>query len=172
MRTWKDVATLVKTRNLNGRFAVRCAAGLPFLLEEGMGVAFVPPQLDAPREARITLIREIADDSFEVEFDAVSDEETARALVGCHCLVRIADLGELPLETEAAFWDGWHVQTVAGEVVGDIVDLVENPGQALLEVARPQGKTAYIPLVDAFITDVDDEACTITVDLPEGLLDL
>ena len=172
MRTWKDVATLVKTRNLNGRFAVRSAAGLPFLLEEGMSVAFVPPQLDVPREARVTLVREVGEESYEVEFDAVSDEETARALMGCHCLVRVSDLGDLPLETEAAFWDGWQVVTAEGEPVGQVTDLVENPGQALLEVERPQANPAYIPVVEAFIANVDDEARIITVTLPEGLLDL
>ena len=40
MRAWADVAVLAKTKNLKGRFVVRAAAGLPFLLEEGDEVAF------------------------------------------------------------------------------------------------------------------------------------
>lgn len=173
MRTWKDVATLVKTKNLKGRFVARAAAGLPFLLEEGMRVAFVPPATDVPREGRVTLVRESGDDAFEVAFDTIADESSACALVGCHCLVRIADLGDVPLQVNAASWTDWRVETVRGEGVGEVVDLVENPGQALLEVARADGlKPVYIPLVDAFIVDVDEGERLIVVDLPDGLLDL
>ena len=52
MRAWTDVAVLARTKNLQGGFVAQSAAGLPFLLSEGLEVAFVPPVSDAPRAAR------------------------------------------------------------------------------------------------------------------------
>ena len=54
MRAWTDVAVLARTKNLQGGFVAQSAAGLPFLLSEGLEAAFVPPVLDAPRRAQVT----------------------------------------------------------------------------------------------------------------------
>ena len=173
MRTWKDVATLVKTKNLKGRFVARPAADLPFILEEGMEVAFVPPQTDVVRSGVVEFTRELADDSFEIGFDSVQDETTAHALVGCHCLVRRDDIQDLLDEVQQASWSGWRVVRVDASLIGEVADIIENPGQLLLEVTRGDDlPAAYIPVVDDFIVDVDDEACEITVDVPESLLTL
>ena len=172
MRTWKDVATLTKTRSLNGRFVARPAADLPFALEVGTEVAFVPPQTDMPRRGVVDFARDIDGSVYEVGFDSVTDEACARALVGCHCLVRIEDIDVALYEDGPATWVGWKVIEADGGLVGEVASLIENPGQALLEVNRENANTAYIPVVDEFICDVDVENREIVVDLPAGLLDL
>ena len=55
-------------------------------------MAFVPPVSDAPRCARVTTVSAIDDRTAVVAFDAVEGIDAAEALVGCHCLVRRADL--------------------------------------------------------------------------------
>ena len=172
MRMWKDVATLVKTRSLNGRFVARVAADFPFIIAEGTQVAFVPPQTDLPRDGRVTFVRDIDGVSYEVGFDSVTGDVTARGLIGCHCLVIRADLGDCELSEERGGYVGWRVVEADGNAVGDIESIVEKPGQSLLEVRRENGRTAYIPLVDEFICDIDEEQHTVHVDLPAGLLDL
>ena len=173
MRTWKDVATLVKTKNLNGRFVACSAASLPFLLEVGLDVAFVPPQNDLPRNGKVDFVREASDGSYEVGFDTVRDESSARALVGSHCLMRRADIDEALLEESCASWEGWLVTDVQGASIGEVVDMRDAPGQSLLEVDRGGGlPLSYIPVVDEFIVEVDEDMRRIVVDLPEGLLTL
>ena len=172
MRTWKNVATLVKTKNLNGRFVARPAADFPFMLEEGCEVAFVPPQTDLPRRGRVTYVRDLDGKSYEVGFDSVGDESAAYGLVGCRCLVRRDDIDDGVYEDEPAAWVGWRVAEFGGDLVGEVSSLVENPGQALLEVRRPDDAMAYIPVVDEFIRDGDVDTGVILVDLPAGLLDL
>jgi 16S rRNA processing protein RimM len=39
-------------------------------------------------------------------------------------------------------------------------------------VARPDGSTALVPVVDAFIAAVDVDERTVETTLPDGLLDL
>ena len=171
MRTWVDVATLVKTKSLDGRFVVKSTAGLPFLLEEGMSVSFVPPQLDVPRSAHVASVRMIDEHSAEVSFDDI-DGTAAGDLVGCHCLVERALVDDSLFEASPAAWEGWIVvDEVVGEI-GTVVGIVEKPGQDLLEVERHVASNVLIPLVDDLIRRVDIDSKTVNVALPKGLLDL
>lgn len=171
MRTWIDVATLAKPKGKSGRLVAKSAAGLPFVLEPGDEVAFVPPQTDAPRRAEVRLVRDVDERTAEVEFEGV-DAQAAQMLAGCHCLVKRASLDPSLFEEEPAMWEGWTVVDVRAGVVGAVSGLVDNPGQALLEVDRPDGETVLVPVVDEIVLDADVEASTVHVDLPHGLLDL
>ena len=57
--------------------------------------------------------------------------------------------------------------------VGVVESVVENPGQFLLSVAPADGGgPVLVPLVDALVVGLDEDARRIDVDLPDGLLDL
>ena len=56
MSTWVIVARLTKAKTVEGGLFVRSTEGLPFLLEEGMEVVFVPPVLRVPRQGCVTSI--------------------------------------------------------------------------------------------------------------------
>ena len=171
MQTWIDVAHLAKTRNLNGRFVARSATGLPFLLEVGDEVAFVPPQLDVPRRAVVSDVRLIDDRSAEITFEGV-DGDAAGILVGCHCLIPRDTLDESAFEDAPGMWEGWVVVDATAGEIGFVSGLTDNPGQALLEVGRPDGSTVLVPVVDEIVLDVDVEGGVVHVNLPQGLLEL
>lgn len=173
MCMWVDVAVLVKTKSLQGGFVARSARDLPFLLREDQEVAFVPPVLDAPRRARILSITDRGDGCHEVAFDAVTDMDTANRLTGCHCLVRSDDLPEEPIAAGDGNMVGWCVHDVDVGYLGTVVEVIENPGQSLLSIARVEGgKPLLIPLVDEFVTGIDEDACRVNVHVPVGLLEL
>lgn len=172
MRTWANVAELSRTKTLTGGLVARSAPGLPFLLREGMEVAFVPPQHDAPRRARVASVRDEGRGTFLVTFEGVDSIDVAELLAGCHCLVRRADLPEEALVVESEELVGYEVCDSVEGLVGTVAEVVESPGQRLLSIERVSGETALVPLVDAFVVSIDDEARRIDVDLPEGLLDL
>lgn len=172
MRDWMDVAVLAKTRNLKGRLVVQSAAGLPFLLREGVEVAFVPPQTDMPRSSTVTYVGMVDGHCAEMEFEGV-DGEAAQGLVGCHCLMRRSDIDESLFEDEPTMWENWQVFDQEGGLLGEVASIAENPGQALLEITRADGRgELLVPVVDEFICDVDVDAQAIYVALPDGLLDL
>jgi 16S rRNA processing protein RimM len=60
---------------------------------------------------------------------------------------------------------------IEGNEIGVITDIEIMPMQELF-VVDMGGREVLIPFVDDFIEDIDDEAKTITLNLPEGLLDL
>jgi len=172
MRTWKDVATLIKPKNA-GRFVARGAAGLPFLLEEGVDVAFVPPQTDLPRIGTVNYCRELPDGSYLVGFDTVPDDKTAHGLAGVHCLMRRDEVADLMDPEDPLSWSGWQIVRENGDPIGEVTGVVDNPGQQLLEVQRPGDvPLAYVPVVDEFIVALDESSRTVTVNVPEGLLTL
>lgn len=181
MRTWADVAVLAKTRNLNGGFVAKRAAGLPFLLEEGMEVALVPPRIDAPRNVTVDGVDFLSDTSAVVHFAEVEDASMAKQLVGSHCLVRRADVGEEGFDLLPESWEGWHVLDVRWGQIGSVREITDNGVQQLLVVDRSpacavpsasESDEALIPVVDEFIADVDVASSCITVSVPKSLLEL
>ena len=170
MREWADIAVLAKPKKQQGGFDVPSAAGLPFLLEEGVEVAFVPPVIDAPRRATVSAIEEQGAD-YVVFFDGIEDRSTAEALAGCHCLVRRADLPEDALVISHGL-TGWSVRDEDAGFTGTVTDAIENPGQTLLEIEGDDGRTVLVPLVDEFIVAFDEDARTLDLAAPAGLFDL
>ena len=171
MRDWIDVAVLAKTRNLNGRFVVRATAGLPFLLAEGDTVAFVPPQLDVPRQAVVEDVRLVDKVTAEVSFEGIGAIE-AGALVGSHCLVKRSELDEGMHGHFSCSWEGWTVVDDSLGKVGVVSEIIEYPGQMLLEVLRPDGNAVLVPIVDEIVLSVDPDAGLVNASLPTGLLDV
>ncbi len=58
------------------------------------------------------------------------------------------------------------------KIVGLITAIIKNPGQTLIEVSSSDQKVFLIPFVDALILDLNNTSKMITMNLPEGILDL
>lgn len=78
---------------------------------------------------------------------------------------------ELPEEPRAWQLAGMRVLLAAGGELGEVMDLAPRPGQALLQV-KGGTKVYEIPFVPPILCGIDWEAGTITVDPPDGLLEL
>ncbi len=174
MRTWIDIASLAHTKNINGGLVARSAAGLPFLLSQGMELALVPPVLDAPRRVTVESLQMRGETEAVVFFEEVTDANTAEALVGCHCLVRRDEVAEelLELEGDLPSWEGWQVFDCAAGFVGEVLEIEDRPLQPLLVVSREGADEALIPLVEDFIEGIDEQSRRIDMRLPAGLLDM
>lgn len=139
---------------------------------EGVQVSFVPPRLDVPRQGHVAEAAPCGERSYEVRFAEIGDRDGAEALVGCHCLVLRADVADLLQEAAPLELRGFAVKE-GEDPIGIVTDILENPGQWLLEVRRDEGGSPLlIPFVEPIVTAVDHEARVIAVTLPDGLLDL
>ena len=168
MSDWIDVAVLAHTKNLNGGLVARSASGLSLLLDEGMAVALVPPVLDAPRNVTVASVDLRKDNEGLVFFNEVEDARTAEMLVGCHCLVPKTDVEEEML----ASWEGWRAIDEQAGFEGEVVSVEDRPAQSLLVLRRVDGSEAYVPLVDEFVAEVDEDERCIYLTCPAGLFDL
>jgi 16S rRNA processing protein RimM len=107
-----------------------------------------------------------------VAFGGVDDREGAERLRGRYLFLE-ADAVEPLAEGEVFYHQllGMEVVTEDGEAVGRVREVYELRPAHLLEVHGPRGEV-MIPFVKDIVVDVDAEAGRITIDPPEGLLEL
>ncbi len=105
-----------------------------------------------------------------VDYDTVEAAETLR---GYEFAVPESDRVELAAD-EFYEWEleGCMVQTSAGEAVGIVKGIMRTGSVDLVVVARDGKQEALVPMVSSMIVAVDKERRTITIDPPEGLLEL
>ncbi|MEV0997564.1 ribosome maturation factor RimM [Nonomuraea sp. NPDC050202] len=104
-------------------------------------------------------------------FEGVADRDAAEELRGTMLVIDSSEV--TPSDDPDEFHDhqliGLSVQTVAGEPVGEVEDVLHH-GQDLLVVRRKGQEDALIPFVRELVPEVDLEAGRLVVDPPEGLL--
>ncbi|MBN2667316.1 MAG: hypothetical protein JXR67_12455 [Bacteroidales bacterium] len=57
-------------------------------------------------------------------------------------------------------------------IAGVIEEVIQNPGQDLLRILSPEKKEILVPLHSDLITGINKKKRTISMDLPEGLLEI
>lgn len=109
--------------------------------------------------------------------DGVDDEKCAQSLCGKVVYVLREDLSPVDedADTEGMYVDdmvGFTVLSPDGGVIGGIASVDTSTVNTLFVVNQTNGGVVYIPVADEFIAGLDPEARTITMDLPDGLLEL
>lgn len=168
MGAWKNVALLTKAKTLEGGLSVRATEGLPFLLQEGMEVTFVPPVLKLPRSSRIVQLDHKSKSTYLVYFEDITSMNDAEQLVNHYCLVRKKDLPKGWDQTSDSKYSGVVVTDVSEGEIGTVIRVEDNPAHPLL-VVDYQGREVLIPLVDTFVVSFDEMQKTLLVDVPKGL---
>ena len=104
-----------------------------------------------------------------VKFEDIDTQERARELTGCEVYFprELADSDDASLSW-AAIVGFSLIDATTGQVVGRIASIDDTTLNILFELE--DGK--LIPASEELITDVDKNNRTITIDLPQGILDL
>jgi len=101
-------------------------------------------------------------------FDSIETAETLRGAEVC-----IPESEAVELETDEFFdWElaGCAVETVAGERIGRVKELMRTGGTEILVVEGAE-KEYLIPFAETICVEVDVENKLIKIDPPEGLLE-
>ena len=103
-------------------------------------------------------------------------------LEGHYCLVRNEDLPEGFDESDELQLEGYSVLDTSFGKLGRVVRIEENPAHPLMVVDRGANEGSsdeddgsselLIPVVDAFIDEINEEERIIYTSIPDGLLDL
>ena len=67
---------------------------------------------------------------------------------------------------------GWEVRNADGQSVGTVVDYEDIPGNLCLWVERPDGEQVLLPFHEDLILSMEESTQTITMSIPEGILEL
>jgi 16S rRNA processing protein RimM len=108
-----------------------------------------------------------------VRFEGVSDRDAAAELRGTWLTVDSATLAPPadPDEFRDADLVGLAVRTVDGAHVGTVDDVLHS-GQDVLLIKSADGRELMVPFVKPLVPDVDVAGGVLTIDPPEGLLNL
>ena len=107
------------------------------------------------------------------KFTGYDSIESAKELVGYELAVPASERVELPKDQ---FYDwelqGCRVETVAGESLGQVNEVMRTGGVEILVVGNKEGREMLIPMAQEICVEIDIENKVIRVDPPEGLLEL
>jgi 16S rRNA processing protein RimM len=125
----------------------------------------------AVREMSITRARPFKGELL-VTFREITDRNDAEIWRQRFLLVLTAELPE-PADGEVWIHEliGMRVNDVSGAHVGEVSSVDEMPQGLMLEVKTSRG-TSSVPFVDAIVVGVDRDARTLTIDPPNGLMEL
>lgn len=105
-----------------------------------------------------------------IRLEGIASVERAEEYIGCDVLISHDDLATLP--EDEFYWfqlEGMRVDDCRQGDLGKIVEIFTTPAHDILVVRGPRGEV-LIPVVDAFILKIDEDAKVMHVDLPEGLV--
>ncbi len=100
------------------------------------------------------------------------DGEMAQILVGNDVFLPREILEEYD-ESSVLFQDviGYQVTDTNYGELGDVSNVIEHPGNILL-VIDYNGTEVFIPMIDAFVKNINHDTKKIIVETPEGLIEL
>lgn len=107
-----------------------------------------------------------------MKFAGIDTQDRARELTGCDVYFprHIADTQE---HVSLSMTNGFTMLDAnSGHAIGTIVGVDDTTANTLFEVQAADGEQLLIPVCDEFIDSVDTSKRTITMRLPDGLLDL
>lgn len=75
-------------------------------------------------------------------------------------------------ESPADFFIGYSIVDVStGKIIGRIADIDDSTENVLFILESESGNEILIPIVDEFVTDIDNERRLLCMSLPDGLID-
>jgi len=159
-----------KPHGLKGDVEFWTASGNDTYLEKGSKVWLYPMDgSQLPIEGKEFAIEQIRrGNSVLIKFAGIIDRTALEKLLPFEVYSSREDFPDLE---EGTFYVvdmiGLKTLNAEGEVIGKIADYYETPAQIVFTVALKNGERLELPYVDNFFTDVDIEAGTIRVHLPE-----
>jgi 16S rRNA processing protein RimM len=165
------VARVVKSRGIRGEVVADLLTDFPERFENLESLTAVRP--DGRREPLAVEDQWFHGRRIILKFAAYDSAEAARTLVGCELAVPEAERVKLP---EGHFYDwelaGCRVETVAGQSLGRVREVLRTGGAAVLVTDNESGRDLLLPMVQGMIVEIDVERKTILYDPPAGLLEL
>lgn len=111
-----------------------------------------------------------AENSALIKFEGIDSAEQARRFTNVEVYFPIKYVEE-DEDISLSFLVGFSVIANGGVVLGEITEIDESTINTLFVVEK-EGNTVFIPAQDEFVVDIDRENKKITLELPEGLIEL
>lgn len=165
------VARVAKPRGVRGEVACHLLTDFP---ERFDGLEELIAVFPGGRRERLTLEGHwLHGDRVVLKLEGFDSPEASAALAGCELAVPESEAVELE---EGEFYDwqleGCRVETVEGQALGTVREVLHTGGEAPVLVIRDEDEREnLVPLAESICVEIDVDARLIRVDAPEGLLE-
>lgn len=164
------VARAVKTRGLRGEIVAELLTDFPERFQGLERLIAVAPG----GERSVLRLEEhwFQQGRVVLKFEGYDTIEAAATLVGFEFAVPESERVELE-EDEFYDWElaGCRVETVEGDELGQVREIMRTGGVDMLVVENPEGRDYLIPMAEDICVLIDIEQKLVRVDVPEGLLE-
>jgi 16S rRNA processing protein RimM len=110
-------------------------------------------------------------DILKLKFDGYESFEKASEFTGCRVFLTTINEKNIQADKPDNIL-GFRVVSRDNNLIGTVMEIIQNPGQDLLKIISPEKKEILIPFHEDLIAGFDEKETTIMVELPEGLTDL
>lgn len=161
---------VIKPHGLNGELQILLDVDSPEEYNELESVFVLQGQQLVPFFIESLAIR--GDKAF-VAFEEIEDVDAAKALKGAELYLPLTMLPALD-DDEFYYHDlvGFKLSEASGGVLGEVQAVLDAGPQELLQVKHISGKEVLLPLTDELIIGIDKVSRTLTMQVPEGLLEV
>jgi 16S rRNA processing protein RimM len=115
------------------------------------------------------------DETLLVKFEGIDSTEDAKELIKAPLFIEKKYVPEEIGQSEVEgidYYIGFRLLDAKGAEIGTIEGVDDSSENVLFLVIDPQDQEYYIPATDEYIIEINDEKRTMSMNLPEGLLDL
>lgn len=170
-QTLQRVGEFIKTHGIKGELSAFIANDS--YTPEADKFVFVPVDgLYVP--FRINSVRPKGSQSYLISFKGLSDEKNAAMLVGAPLYVQQDEIEKTDEDEDVFYFEDLVGYTlVDGDTTaGTITGYDASTENCIFIIERPDGKEAFVPAADELITDIDTDNKILSMNLPQGLLEL
>jgi 16S rRNA processing protein RimM len=109
--------------------------------------------------------------TLRVKFSGYNSDLIMKEFVGCKLFLTKVNSSTSPVEDPMTL-TGFEVLSGEDISVGKITEIIENPGQLLLNITSGSGKNILLPLHEDLIIGIDPERRIIRMIIPEGIAEI
>jgi 16S rRNA processing protein RimM len=110
-------------------------------------------------------------DILKLTFEGYDTIEKVSEFIGCRVFLT-SGKSESSKAEEINILVGFSVLVKNDKLLGTIKDIIESPGQWLINIISPGNKEMLVPFHEDFIVSINKPAKTVIMDLPEGLTEI
>ncbi len=169
MKNYLSIGKLAATFGFAGEMILKHNLGKKTSLK-GLENLFIEQRKDEMLPYFIESVRIKSDDEVYLKIEGVDTKEAARPLLQKQVWLPEDDFKKYARKSAPVSLLGFHI-VVAGEDLGEILEVIEQPQQLLCRISF-EGKDALIPVHEETLDKIDQRGRKVFVTLPDGLLDV